>query len=163
MAIDKIQSESINLADNFAFTGTVSGTGANTPAFFAYPTAEQDLANNTTVQVVLNAELYDTANAFASNAFTVPSGQGGKYVLNFGIRRNNWTSDRFYTLLKKGSASIFEMDSYGKSYSTNNGFTLQQLAAGDVITLFAYQNNGSTQPIHAGSASTFFCGYKIIE
>ena len=26
MAIDKIQSESINLADNFAFTGTVSGT-----------------------------------------------------------------------------------------------------------------------------------------
>ena len=27
MAIDKIQSESINLADNFAFTGTVSGAG----------------------------------------------------------------------------------------------------------------------------------------
>jgi hypothetical protein len=27
MAIDKIQSESINLADNFAFTGTVTGAG----------------------------------------------------------------------------------------------------------------------------------------
>ena len=27
MAIDKIQAESINLADNFAFTGTVSGAG----------------------------------------------------------------------------------------------------------------------------------------
>jgi hypothetical protein len=37
MAIDKIQSESINLADNFAFTGTVTGAGgANTPAFHAY-------------------------------------------------------------------------------------------------------------------------------
>ena len=36
MAIDKIQSESINLADNFAFTGTVTGAGGvNTPAFFA--------------------------------------------------------------------------------------------------------------------------------
>ena len=34
MAIDKIQSESINLADNFAFTGTVSGAGGNkNPAF----------------------------------------------------------------------------------------------------------------------------------
>lgn len=27
MAIDKIQSESINLKDDFAFTGTVSGAG----------------------------------------------------------------------------------------------------------------------------------------
>ena len=34
MAIDKIQSESINLADNFAFTGTVTGAGGdNKPAF----------------------------------------------------------------------------------------------------------------------------------
>ena len=138
-------------------------SAANTPAFFAYPTSNQSLANVTSTQVVLNAELYDTANAFTSNAFTVPSGQGGKYVLNFGIRRNTWTSDRFYTFLKKGGSSIFEMDSYGKSYATNNGFTLYQLAAGDVITLFAYQDSGSTQVTHAGSASTFFCGYKIIE
>jgi len=29
MAIDKIQAESINLSDNFAFTGTVSGTPSN--------------------------------------------------------------------------------------------------------------------------------------
>ena len=28
MALSKIQSESINLADTFAFTGTVSGAGA---------------------------------------------------------------------------------------------------------------------------------------
>jgi len=32
MAIDKIQSESINLADNFAFTGTVTGTPGITQA-----------------------------------------------------------------------------------------------------------------------------------
>ena len=32
MAIDKIQSESINLTDNFAFTGTVTGAGAITLA-----------------------------------------------------------------------------------------------------------------------------------
>ena len=32
MAIDKIQSESINLTDNFAFTGTVSGAGGITEA-----------------------------------------------------------------------------------------------------------------------------------
>ena len=44
MAIDKIQSESINLADNFAFTGTVSGAGGvMTPAFHAYLSADQNV------------------------------------------------------------------------------------------------------------------------
>ena len=38
MAIDKIQSESINLADTFAFTGTVTGAGGtNTPAPVTVP------------------------------------------------------------------------------------------------------------------------------
>ena len=37
MALSKIQSESINLADNFAFTGTVTGSGeSNAPYFQAY-------------------------------------------------------------------------------------------------------------------------------
>ena len=35
MAIDKIQAESINLADTFAFTGTVSGTPTS-PSFKHY-------------------------------------------------------------------------------------------------------------------------------
>ena len=29
MALSKIQAESMNLADTYAFTGTVSGTGSN--------------------------------------------------------------------------------------------------------------------------------------
>ena len=34
MAITKIQSESLNLADTYAFTGTVTGAGLNnTPVF----------------------------------------------------------------------------------------------------------------------------------
>ena len=37
MAITKIQSESLNLADTYDFTGTVTGAGGvNTPSFFAY-------------------------------------------------------------------------------------------------------------------------------
>ena len=36
MAITKLQAEALNLADTFAFTGTVTGAGgANTPAFAA--------------------------------------------------------------------------------------------------------------------------------
>ena len=40
MAITKIQSESLNLADTYDFTGTVTGAGeSNTPAFSAHRTS----------------------------------------------------------------------------------------------------------------------------
>ena len=41
MAITKIQSESLNLADTYAFTGTVTGAGGdNTPSFKAHRTSQ---------------------------------------------------------------------------------------------------------------------------
>ena len=47
MAITKIQSESMNLADTYAFTGTVTGaSGVNTPAFYATMSGDQTLTNN---------------------------------------------------------------------------------------------------------------------
>ena len=48
MAIDKIQSESINLADNFAFTGTVSGAGGITGAEILYHTSQTTLSSSYT-------------------------------------------------------------------------------------------------------------------
>ena len=54
MAIDKIQSESINLADNFAFTGTVSGAGGITLADQWHITANIDAGNSNTDTVITN-------------------------------------------------------------------------------------------------------------
>ena len=42
MAITKIQSESLNLADTYDFTGTVTGAGGvNKPSFEAYRNSNQ--------------------------------------------------------------------------------------------------------------------------
>ena len=92
MAIDKIQSESINLADNFAFTGTVTGAGgANTPAFLASSTGEVAVANTTTTKIDnYSVEILDTDGCFASSRFT--PGVVGKYFIF-------------------GSANIFQDDS----------------------------------------------------
>ena len=48
MALSKIQSESINLADNFAFTGTVSGAGGITGAEILYHTSQTTLSSSYT-------------------------------------------------------------------------------------------------------------------
>ena len=116
MAIDKIQSESINLADNFAFTGTVSGAGGtNTPSFFAYLGSVQTFSASTHTTVALNQESFDTASGFdtSTHKYTVPSGQGGKYYLTAQVRRNNFTaaSDRFNMyVLKDNSTNLMSVE-----------------------------------------------------
>nr|BAR18064.1 filamentous hemagglutinin-like protein [uncultured Mediterranean phage uvMED] len=60
MAIDKIQSESINLADNFAFTGTVSGAGGITEADMFRLTA--DIAQGTNAVISSNLERVDDSS-----------------------------------------------------------------------------------------------------
>ena len=100
MAIDKIQSESINLADNFAFTGTVTGAGGvNTPNFFATKSdGNQAINDATNTQVTFNNELIDSDSAYASNTFTVPSGEAGVYQVS--------TSVNFYDSTGKLKRSI---------------------------------------------------------
>jgi hypothetical protein len=83
VAIDKIQSESINLADNFAFTGTVSGAGGvNTPAFSAYQGATQNISNNSSTKVPINSRNFDTDNNYdhSTNYRFTPTTSGKYYV-----------------------------------------------------------------------------------
>ena len=64
MAITKIQSESLNLADTYDFTGTVTGAGGvNTPAFFVYKNTSQTLNDETDTKVTWTTERFDTNNA----------------------------------------------------------------------------------------------------
>ena len=86
MAITKIQSESLNLADTYDFTGTVTGAGGvNTPAFVAKLSANMtDQTANTTIKIQYNTKVFDTDNAYDNSTnyrFTVPSGEGGKYAV----------------------------------------------------------------------------------
>jgi len=88
MAIDKIQSESINLADNFDFTGTVSGAGeTNTPAFNIYLGSTQNVSDSTSTKVALDQVIIDTDSGFdaTNDRWTVPSGKAGKYVVSFRV------------------------------------------------------------------------------
>ena len=64
MAITKLQAEALNLADTYAFTGTVTGAGVtNTPSFMAANSGGQTLTNNATNVLAGNSEIYDSDSA----------------------------------------------------------------------------------------------------
>jgi len=176
MAITKIQSESLNLADNYDFTGTVTGAGGvNTPYFRASMSSNQNISDTTQTKVNFNttefessASIFDTTN----NRFTVPSGQAGKYQISAGVRDNGSSSqaNRFMvTIYVNGALADNSLRNVAVTRNTGNGVVsgLMDLSVGDYIEVFAFQDTGFTQTLWGGtsltSAYTFFTGFKIIE
>ena len=169
MSITKIQSESLNLADTYAFTGTVTGAGGvNTPAFLALGSgSNQTISTNTVTKITNFTENFDTNNAFASNKFTVPSGEGGKYFF-YASTRINTASDIGsieLTIFKNGIPSGTEI---GKSqgshwyYDSKTVVSIVNLSAADYVEMAVYHTLGSNADISGSSGHTYFGGYKII-
>ena len=143
----------------------VSGIGGdNTPAFYVKSAVTINVANTTHTQLTYDTEVFDTDNAFASNAFTVPSGEGGKYVLYALAARQAWDSDRFLVYIyKNGSTelSIGESAINTSGYHTTDTFCIADLSAGDVITVRTYHDSGSTRGYGVGQRCVFK-GFKLI-
>ena len=173
MAITKIQSESLNLADTYDFTGTVTGAGGvNTPNFFAYVSSNYNVNTGTETILTLNAELYDTASAFNTSTytFTVPSGQAGKYFLFGQIRKNNFSGARTFMQIFKtpsgGSATdifIAEGASNSDSYMTIGSSAVANLSVGDAVQARVYHDDSGSRGFFGDATNSFLGGYKIIE
>ena len=163
MAITKIQSESLNLADDFAFTGTITGAGeSNTPAFLGIATSSaQQIQSYVGTNVQFPTEQIDTNNAFASNTFTVPSGGAGKYFLFGQLAFTTATDFDFLSIVffKNGSQVNDGSPTANFNQSATQVEWIATLAEGDTVNLNCYHNSGSTLTVYEGR--TWFGGYKI--
>ena len=157
-------------------SGTSTGFGGtNAPRFLALKSnsANQTISDATGTQVTFDVEVFDSNNAFASNAFTVPSGEGGTYMVgagcNIGAGTYSQLDHAIIYLLKNGTIT----SNYGTAfqsnpiYNTNLSFTdIQVLVAGDTLTTMAYANVNSGDGHISGNGDsrreTYFYGYKLI-
>ena len=182
MAITKIQSESLNLADTYAFTGTVTGAGGvNTPAFSATITSTQNITNNSETKIAFATEQYDTDSAYDHSTnyrFTVPSGEGGKYFFSayaLAVAEGTLLSNAYIGLKVNGSMKQkpfwFSGTASGNIFNAVKYIPLQihatyNLSASDYVEAFVYlaKSSGSgTHELFSGESSSHFAGHKIIE
>jgi len=146
-------------------SGVTQTIAVNTPAFLAYQSSGQSIAHNTATTVNFQTELFDTNNAFASNTFTVPSGEDGKYLLYFGVSKDNFnTETRFQaTLQLNGTSTILQCESGAfSSFGSVNGTTTANLSASNTVKLIIYHNSNSTDFLRAGLGVTYFGAHKLI-
>jgi hypothetical protein len=151
-------------------------SAANTPAFMAQHANNTTTANdNSETAVPFAVEKVDTDNAFASNAFTVPSGKGGNYFISAqvivgcpssGVFLKTATVNVFVGSAIKLSANVRIGDLATALNPSCNG--ILPLAEGDVVTVKATGDTNDSSTVRfegdsaGGSSSTYFSGFKLI-
>ena len=147
----------------------VSGVGGdNTPAFFAYLSANQTVAHNSTSRINCNTEVVDTDSAYDNSSnyrFTVPSGEGGKYFVFGGVRPNTSTDYEYseaYISVNGSNKLQTTGRNIGRDSRILNG--ILDLSAGDYLELQYYQDSGGDITVSGNSTQhrSYFGAYKLI-
>jgi hypothetical protein len=157
--------------------GTQTGFGGtNTPAFYVTKTSDQTVSDNVKTKVTWTNEVYDTNSAFASDKFTVPSGQAGKY--NFYVHLSIGTTGSYGVLfprayIYKNGSSLYMFlgpnNEQGNDVYSVTGTLSLDLSVGDYIEVYGRNNNDAGTPQFLGKAGdspneerSWFGGYKVI-
>ena len=148
-------------------TAVQSAGGSNTPAFVAYKTSSQTIANTTFTKVTFEGEQLDSDGTFASSRFT--PGVAGYYFLG-SVWRYDTTTDfddaRF--LLFRNGTSVIQSAVVNKDA---NGMTFSAIIysdADDYFEMYARQDSGGNTDLnyHANylgdSTQAQFYGFRII-
>jgi len=161
IANSKLANSSITLNGSAVSLGG-SASVDNTPSFYAYLGSNQTISNATDTKITLDTEGWDTDSAFASNKFTVPSGEGGKYLFNFS-GKTDLAIDTFAYISVRVNNSTVVRSTQGtvKPNATGNALlnssVIVSLSATDYVELFIYQNSGSAQLAYANYCSLMGC------
>ena len=119
-------------------------------------------------KITFNTESFDTDSAWDTTnyKFTVPSGEGGKYVFfvntymsGQGGDTNDYAEIHIY---KNGSDVAYNYTHMGNHSTSNNISRILTLSAGDYIEFYV-QATGGTYTVYTSSsiARTIAYGYKL--
>ena len=148
--------------------------GVNTPMFSArLGSNSSSISQNTTTKVVCGTEEFDTDSAYdtSNGRFTVPSGEGGKYVFVSQVAFNTTSSNQGFEVRHyKNGSPVSSNQVYADSSSTFSGSILTSLqntividlSASDYVETYAVAFNGGDFVFDATNSMTFFRGYKLI-
>ena len=160
MAIDKIQSESINLTDNFAFTGTVTGAGFTPDNFLQADMGNASsitgLADDTYIKATYGSPRVNTTASATSgwdatnNKFVVDSNNEGKYFVSATMEchtggSTNSSYDQFNIAIYVGGSIKYYSINRQEPNMSGGGCNISgivNLTSGDYLEIYVRFNIG---------------------
>ena len=144
--------------------------GVNSPRFRATMGSNQSMSDNVAAKIQFNTEDYDIGSCFDTSnyRFTVPSGEGGLYLINAQIQLKSYDDtyhiESFIKLYKNGSATYYSYDNFSGNYINGNMLYNTQvinLSAADYIEVYG-QCNVTTNSPECKAGYSYFQGFKLI-
>lgn len=158
MALSKIQAESLNLADTYAFTGAVTASTIgvpNTPIVSARKGSNQTLSRSAFTKITgFTSSEFDSDNAWDGSKFTVPAGKGGRYLISchltfyYGSAGNDGEHAMAIIYINGTGKQYFfriSMDNGGRHMSEvgGTGALIYDLSAGDYVEFYGMMTDDS--------------------
>ena len=165
MALSKIQAESMNLADTYAFSGTVTGAGGvNTPSFCATRgTNDQSITANTWTKLQFNLEIYDEGGVYDhSSTYRFTPNVAGKYYVFMNFMSNVPNTHQYGAFYLNGSGYYpIQVVDGSQGGGVFIGTILNLNGSSDYIEAYTYQgtNNGNFE---STTQYNIFGAYRII-
>jgi len=177
LKVNTIQDKGGNtlLSSDGSGTLTLPSDLKNTPAFKAYLSSTQSsISHDTWVKLNINAESYDTNNAYDTSTYKFTPAVVGKYYLNataYIYNSSNYPRRAGIKIYKNGSPITEEwnrlvdgnnlLHEWSISVSTTDNCT----STSDYYEVYIYTNNSAganNGNVSGGERVTFFTGYKLI-
>ena len=170
--VNKIQDAGGNalLTSNGSGTLTTNNMGGkNTPAFLAYQTNAQAIANASNVKVQFDTELFDSDGMYdhSTNYRFTPT-TAGKYVVGAKIKYDNCASSRVYTMIYKNGSEYERSEKRNDSSGTDpdpiSNLIIDFNGSSDYVEVYGRQESGGSINTNVGVITRmYFFAYKIIE
>ena len=159
MALSKIQAESMNLADTYAFSGTVSGTVSGTNAFAARtsPNSWASVSAGTIVEFSDDStgDNFDTDSRFNTSTYKFTAPATGLYMFWYTVYTANTDTNNGFGFLKNSTKINMQ-------YSSSGYFTFDETANDKVQngTIILPLSANDTMAVIAVIASDYFKGHS---
>lgn len=169
LKVNTIQDKGGNTLLSSDGAGTLSGgLASNTPSFLAYLGSNQVFSSGTSTKIQLNTVSWDTDSGFDNTTnyrYTIPSGKAGKYIFNLSGRTDVAIGTYSYINIRvNGSNNFRSFQGTVKPNATGSTYmvasVMVDMAVGDYVELYMYQNSGSDQLAYANYCS--LSGFRII-
>jgi hypothetical protein len=156
-------------ADSTAATGLKWAAATATTTFVGCSlksSTDQTVSNNTYTALTWDQENFDTDgfHSVSSNTsrITIPSGKAGYYSIHAWAQSdNNATGSRTYAFFKNGVLFTYMVVPASTQYPSGQLSAVMNLAVGDYIEYFVYQDSGASRSIAKTSGSGGFNAFLI--
>ena len=166
LTVSPAATDEILLSDAGTLKRTDVSVFGNAPAFKVTLSGNQTIANDTLTRITFDTEEYDTHSAFASNIFTVPTNEGGKYFFEFHTLLDDLddTDAGLAYIEIDGTKAVGSLDQHTASTGTQNTLLnwagVLTVTAGQTVEVVIKHFQGGNQVLR--STDTYFAGHKMI-